>query len=84
MLGHEGERSVRVVGPVRPQEADVEVDPDQAAARADRAQLVVGQVARRRAERVSAGMRGDERRGAELGDVPEPARVEVRDVDQDA
>ena len=81
--GDRRERRVGVLGAVRAQEADVEVDPDQAAALADRAQLVVGEVARRRAERVGAGVRRDERRRAQLGDVPEPARVEVGEVDED-
>ena len=83
VLGDRRERRVVVVGAVGAQEADVEVDPDQAAARADRAQLIVGQVARGGAECVRAGVRGDERRAAQLGDLPEPARVEMREVDED-
>jgi hypothetical protein len=84
VLGDRRERGVGVVGPVGAQEPDVEVDPDEAAALADRAQLVVGEVARRRAEHVRAGVRGDERRSARRRHVPEPARVEVREVDQDS
>ena len=57
----QGQRRVRVLGAVGAEEADVEVDADEAAALADRAQLVVGQVARRGAERVRAGVRGDQR-----------------------
>ena len=57
--------------------------PDEPVALADRAQLVVGEVARRGAQRVRAGVRGDERARAQLGDVPEALRVEVRDVDED-
>ena len=78
-------RRVRVVGAVGAEEAGVEVDADEAAALADRAQLVVGEVARRGAQRVGAGVGGDERRAAVLErvDVPEPAAVQVGDVDED-
>ena len=50
---------------------------------ADRRQLPVGEIARMRAQGVGVGMRGDQRRVAELGDVPEALFVEMRKVDQD-
>ena len=52
-------------GPVRPsarRKRDREVDPDDAARLADRVELLVGQVARRGAERVRVRVRRDERR----------------------
>ena len=50
---------------------------------ADRRQLLVGEIARVRAQGVGVGVRGDQRRVAELGDVPEALFVEMRKVDQD-
>ena len=84
VLGDRAERRVPVVGAVRAQRADVEVDADEAAAGGDRVELVVGQVAGGRADRVRARVRGDERAVEMAGDVPEPGRVEVAEVDRDA
>jgi hypothetical protein len=54
VLGDLRDRRIGVVAAVRAQRADVEVDPDEAAAGADRVELVVGEVARVGAERVDA------------------------------
>jgi GAF domain-containing protein len=48
----------------------------------DRTQLLVGEISRMRAQSMRVGMRGDEGRLADSGNVPEPAFVEVRQVDQ--
>ena len=84
VLGDPLDRRVGVVAAVGAQRAGVEVDADQAAARRDRVELVVGQVARRRAERVDARVRGDQRPVELARDVPEPGGVEVAEVDGDA
>src|SRR5215831_5768175 len=59
-----------------------EVDADHAVGLADRSQLLVGEISRMRAQSMRVGMRGDEGRFADSGNVPEPAFVEVRQVDQ--
>jgi hypothetical protein len=61
----------------------VEADADDAARGAQRVELRIREIARRRNERVGAGMRDHERLIGELGDVPEPALVEVGEVDED-
>ena len=50
----------------------------------DRVELRVGEIARRRAQGVDAGVRGDQRRAVQPRDVPEAGLVEVAEVDRDA
>jgi hypothetical protein len=71
------------VGAVRADVLVVEADADDAARVAHRVELRVGEVAGRRHERVGAGVRDHERLIGERGDVPEPALVEVSEVDED-
>ena len=59
-----------------------EIDADQAAGFPDRGQLLVGQIARMRADGMRVGVRGDQRRIAKFGNVPETAFVEMRQIDQ--
>ena len=71
------------VGAVRADVLVVEADADDATRVADRVELRIGQVAGRGHERVGARMRDDERLVGDLGGVPEPALVEVGEVDED-
>jgi hypothetical protein len=61
-----------------------EHDADEPAGGGDRVELGVGEVAGRRAQRVDAGVRGDQRRAVHPRDVPEARLVEVAEVDRDA
>ncbi len=83
MIDHQRDRRVAIVPAVGAQEAHREIDPDHAAGLADRRQLLVGEIARVRAQGVGVGVRRNERRVAQLGHVPEAAFVDVRQVDQD-
>ncbi len=78
----EGRR--RVVASVLAQERRGEIHADHAARPGDGVELLVGQVARRGAQRVRVRVRGDDRRVRGAHDVPEPGLVQMRDVDQDA
>ena len=84
VLGDPRDRRVGVVGAVGAQRAGVEADADQAAAGRDRVELVVGEVAGGRAQRVDARVRGDQRAVERARDVPEAGGVEVAEVDGDA
>ena len=79
---HQVERRVAIVTAVRTQEARGEVETGEAAGFADRRQLLVGQIARVRADRVGVGVRRDQRRIRDLGNVPKAALIEVRQIDQ--
>ncbi len=70
--------------PVGAEKASGEVEPDHAVAVADRLELFGREVARARGQGVDVGMGGDQRGGGELGDVPEAALGDVREVDEDA
>ena len=50
----------------------------------DRVQLLVGQIARYRAERMDVGMGGDQGSVAYRGHIPEAFFIHVRQIDQDA
>ena len=75
---------LEIVHSVLTQERDGEVDADDAARVPDRVELRVRQVPGRRAQRVRVRVRRDDRAVGDLGHVPEPALVQVRDVDEDA
>ena len=78
------QRRVLVAAAVRAQEGRRVIDADQTFGLGDGVKLLVGQVARVRADGVRVGMSGDQRRVAECGNVPETAFVQMRQVDQDA
>jgi hypothetical protein len=65
------------------QEAGGEVDADKPAAVADHRELVVGEVARMRADRMRIRMGSDKRRVAEGSDIPKPCFVDMRKIDKD-
>src|SRR5262245_15330494 len=67
---------------VWPEIASGEVDADHAPGFTDRGQLPVGEISRMWAKSMRVGMRSDEGRIADSGNVPESAFVEVRQVDQ--
>ena len=62
--------------------ASGEVDADHAPGFTDRSQLLVSEISRMWAQSMRIGMRSDEGRIADSGNVPESAFVEVRQVDQ--
>ena len=66
------------------QKADGEVHADNPTGVTDGVQLTVGQIPRGGRERVRVGVARDQRRGAQLRDVPEAFFVHVRQVHQDA
>ena len=82
VLDHQVNGCVGILTTVRAEVASSEVDADHAAGFTDRSQLLVGEISRMRAQSMRVGMRGDEGRFADSGNVPEPAFVEVRQVDQ--
>ena len=82
MLDHAFSGCVRVLATVWAEKAGSEVDTDNAAGFTDCSQLLVGEISRMGAQSVRVGMRGDEGRVADSGNVPEPAFIEVRQVDQ--
>jgi hypothetical protein len=71
------------VGAVRADVLVVEADADDAARVADGVELLIEQVAGGGHERVGARVGDDERLVGDPGGVPEPTRVEVREVDED-
>ena len=71
------------VGALRADVLVVEADADDAARVAHRVELRIGEVAGRGHERVRARVGDHERLGGDLRDVPEPALVEVGEVDED-
>src|SRR5262249_40064852 len=81
VLDHEVNGCVSVLTTVRAEVAGSEVNADHAAGFTDRSQLLVGEISRMRAQSMRVGMRGDEGRFADSGNVPEPPFVEVRQVD---
>src|SRR5262249_10288968 len=62
--------------------ASGKVDADHAPGFTDRGQLLVGEISRMWAKSMRVGMRSDEGRIADSGNVPKSAFVEVRQVDQ--
>ena len=82
VLDHQVNGGVSILTTVRAEVASSEVDADHTAGFTDRSQLLVGEVSGMRAQSMRVGMRGDEGRFADSGNVPEPAFVEVRQVDQ--
>src|SRR5271156_4042426 len=78
MLDNQFHWRVLVVTAVRTQEARREIDADETAGFTDGRQLPVGQIARMRADGMRVGMRGDQRRIADFGDIPEAPFVEMR------
>src|SRR5215471_642379 len=84
VLDHQVNGGVSILTTVRAEVASSEVDADYAAGFTDRSQLLVGEISRMRAQSMRVGMRGDEGRFADSGNVPEPAFVEMRQVDQNA
>src|SRR5207244_8287558 len=79
-----GDRRLRVEAAVGPEHRDAERDADDAAGRGDRAQLLVRQVPRGRADGVRVRVGRDDRSAGSAKDAAETARVEVRDVERDA
>jgi hypothetical protein len=67
---------------VRAEEAGRKVDANNAAGFTDCSQLLVSEISRMGAQSVRVRMRGDERRVADGGNVPEPAFIQVRQIDQ--
>jgi hypothetical protein len=72
---------VRILTTVGAEEAGSEVNADNAAGFTDCSQLLVGEISRMGAQSVRVGMRGDEGRVADGGDVPEPPFIKVRQID---
>ena len=75
VLGDQLDRRVGVIGEVGAQERAREHDPDETARLPDRVELGIGQVARRRAQRVRRRVRRDDRPELEPREVPEPASL---------
>src|SRR5262245_55852266 len=67
---------------VRSEIASGEVDAHHAPGFTDRGQLLVSEISRMWAKSMRVGMRSDEGRIADSGNVPESAFVEVRQIDQ--
>ena len=78
------ERCVFILLTVGPQKANVKVDTHQPPSLADGVQLCVGQVPGRGAQRVHARVGGDQGGIRDVGHVPKPFLVQMRDVDQNA
>ncbi len=84
MLDDTRDRRVQVAPAIRVNEADVEIHADDAAGLFDRVELAVGEIARRRRQRVGVGVRCDDWRVGEIGDIPETLLVDMRHVNQNA
>jgi hypothetical protein len=72
VLDHQFSGCVRILATVWAEKAGSEVDADNAAGFTDCGQLLVGEISRMRAQGMRVGMRGDEGRVADCGNVPEP------------
>ena len=68
---------VRVGAAIRTKKARSEVDPNEAARFADGRQLLVREISRMRAQSMRVGVRRDQGRIADSGDVPKSAFVEM-------
>lgn len=82
VVDHQFNQCIRIPAAIWPEEARREVDPDNTAGFTDRSQLNVGKIPGMRAQSMRIGMRGDEGRIADSGNVPEPAFIEVRQINQ--
>ena len=82
VLDHQFNGRVHIVPTFSAEEASSEVDADNAAGFSDCSQLTVGEISRMRAQGMRIGVRGDEGRIADSGNVPETAFVKVRKIDQ--
>src|SRR4029077_7076865 len=77
VLDHQFNRRVWIPMTVWAEEARREIDANNTAGFTDCSQLNVGEISRMRAQSMRIGMRGDEGRIADSGNVPEPAFVKV-------
>src|SRR5262245_14686219 len=80
---HQIDGRVGVLTAVLAQETGREINADHAAGFADPGELLISEVAGVRAQGMGVGMRRHQRRVAERSDIPEPALIEMRKVDQD-
>ena len=83
MADHFLQRGVVVAHAIGADERGGEVDADHAAALADRRELLVGQIARMRADHMRVRMGCDQRSVGESRHVPETLFVQVRQVEHD-
>ena len=82
VLDHQFNGRVHIVPTISAEEASSEVDADNAAGFTDCSQLTVDEISRMRAQGMRIGVRGDEGRIADSGNVPETAFVKVRKINQ--
>ena len=82
VLDHQFNRRVHIVPTISAEEASSKIDADNAAGFTDCSQLTVDEISRMRAQGMRIGVRGDEGRIADSGNVPETAFVKVRKIDQ--
>ena len=82
VINHQFNGRVHIVPTIPAEEASSEVDADNAAGFTDCSQLTVDEISRMRAQGMRIGVRGDEGRIADSGNVPETAFVKVRKINQ--
>ena len=82
VLDHQFNGRVHIVPTISAEEASSKVDADNAAGFTDCSQLTVDEISRMRAQGMRIGVRGDEGRIADSGNVPETAFVKVRKINQ--
>src|SRR5262245_29156697 len=82
VIDHQFNGRVCIPATVGAQEVRSKVDADDATGFTDSGQLLIGKISGMRAQSMRVGMRGDEGRFADSGNVPEAAFVKMRQIDQ--
>src|SRR5262245_33262935 len=82
VIDHQFSGRVCIPATIGAQEVRSKVDADNATGFTDSGQLLIGKIAGMRAQSMRVGMRCDERRVADSGNVPEAAFVKMRQIDQ--